>query len=54
VLYVVKFAATNQRSALAGIREVTGSRNAKPLVTVLNLSRAMAGGYYYRHVGEEL
>ena len=54
VVYVVKFAATGQRSAIAGMREITGSRNAKPLVTVLNLSRAMTGGYYYRHVADEL
>jgi uncharacterized protein involved in exopolysaccharide biosynthesis/Mrp family chromosome partitioning ATPase len=53
VLYVVKFAATNQRSALAGIREITGSKNAKPLLTVLNLSQARAGGYYYRPIGEK-
>jgi Mrp family chromosome partitioning ATPase len=49
VVYVVRYARTGQRQAVAGIREIAGSRNARPLVTVLNQSRDAPGGYYYRY-----
>jgi hypothetical protein len=48
VLYVVRHAATGQRTVIQGIAEITGSRNFRQLAAVLNMSpgigmRAPAG-----------